>query len=100
MWKVDQIKKTFFPHEVEVILEMPLSPRMPEDSLIWAWSKNGEFTMRSAYKVALKVLKMHAWLKKVENAQIKGRWQDYGSWFGSLNARIKLSISYGGRVRT
>ena len=30
---------------------------MPEDSLIWAWSKNGELTVRSAYKVALKVLK-------------------------------------------
>ena len=30
---------------------------MPDDSLIWAWSKNGDFTVRSAYKVALKVLK-------------------------------------------
>ncbi|XP_075645642.1 putative mitochondrial protein AtMg00310 [Castanea sativa] len=34
MWKVDLIKKTFFPYEAEVILKIPLSPRMPEDSLI------------------------------------------------------------------
>ena len=57
MWKVDQVRKFFFPHEANVILGMPLSSRMPEDSLIWAWSKNGDFTVRSTYKVALKVLK-------------------------------------------
>ncbi|KAL0007228.1 hypothetical protein SO802_008730 [Lithocarpus litseifolius] len=54
MWKVDLIRKTFFPHDADLILGIPLSPRMPEDSLIWAWSKNGNFTVRSAYRVALK----------------------------------------------
>ena len=34
MWKVDQVRKIFFPHKVDVILGMPLSSRMPEDSLI------------------------------------------------------------------
>ena len=57
MWKVDQVREVFFPHEADAILGMPLSSRMPEDSLIWAWSKNGDFSVRSAYKVALKVLK-------------------------------------------
>ena len=57
MWKVDQVRKIFFPHKADVILGMPLSSRMPEDSLIWAWSKNGDFTVKSTYKVALKVLK-------------------------------------------
>ena len=57
MWKVDQIKERFFPHETKVILGMPLSSRLPEDSLIWAWSKNDKFTVRSAYIMALKVLK-------------------------------------------
>lgn len=56
MWKADLIKKTFIPHEAEIILGIPLSPRLPEDSWIWAWSKNGKFTVRSAYGVALKVL--------------------------------------------
>ena len=57
MWKVAQVREFFFPHEADAILGMPLSSRMPEDSLIWAWSKNGDFSVRSAYKVALKVLK-------------------------------------------
>ena len=57
MWKADLIKKHFMPHEADIILGVPLSPRMPEDSLIWAWSKNGNFTVRSAYGVALKILR-------------------------------------------
>lgn len=55
--KVDLIKKTFLPHEAETILRIPLSPRLLEDSRIWAWSKNDNFIVRSAYGVALKVLK-------------------------------------------
>ena len=38
MWKADLIKKNFLPYEVDIILGVPLSPRMSEDSLIWAWS--------------------------------------------------------------
>ena len=57
MWKVDLTKKNFLPHEADIILGVPLSPKMLEDSLIWAWSKNGNFTVRSAYGVALKMLK-------------------------------------------
>lgn len=57
MWKVDLIKETFLPHEAEVILGISLSPRLLKDSLLWAWSKNGTFIVRSAYRVALMVLK-------------------------------------------
>ena len=30
---------------------------MTEDSQSWVWKKNGEFSVKSAYGVALKVLK-------------------------------------------
>lgn len=76
MWKVDLIKKTSFPHEVEVILGMPLSSRMPEDSLIWAWSKNNNFIVRSAYNIALKVL------KKAHLAKDGGECSDKGKIVG------------------
>ena len=64
MWKADLIKKHFMPYETDIILGVPLSPRMPEDSLIWAWSKNGNFTVRSAYGVALKILKAESSAKE------------------------------------
>lgn len=44
-------------HEVETILGIPISLGMTEDSQSWAWTKNGEFSVKSAYGVALNVLK-------------------------------------------
>ena len=78
MWKVDQIKKTFFPHEADVILGMPLSSRMPEDSLIWVGSNNGDFTVRSAYCVALKVLRKAHLAKEGGECSDKGK--SIGLW--------------------
>lgn len=51
-WDVAKIRRMFLPHEANVILGIPLSPRLPSDSLIWAWTPRGNFTVNSAYKVA------------------------------------------------
>jgi len=40
-----------------VILGISTSLRLFEDSLIWAWTDNGRFSVKSAYKVAKKWLK-------------------------------------------
>ena len=51
-WNVGKVKNTFLPHKAELILSMPISARLPEDLLIWAWNSNGRFTVKSAYIVA------------------------------------------------
>ncbi|XP_075659859.1 uncharacterized protein LOC142629699 [Castanea sativa] len=56
-WDVGKVKNMFLPHEAELILSIPISARLPEDSLIWAWTSNGRFIVKSAYNVAQKVLK-------------------------------------------
>ncbi|KAF3953919.1 hypothetical protein CMV_020668 [Castanea mollissima] len=56
-WKTELIKEAFLPHEADCILSIPLSLQLPEDSRVWAWSKNGIYTVRSAYRVSLKLLK-------------------------------------------
>ena len=53
-----KVKNTFLPHEAELILSIPISARLPEDSLIWAWTSNGRFIVKSAYNMAQKVLKV------------------------------------------
>ena len=35
------------------ILSIPLSPRLLEDCLVWAYNPKGLFIVRSAYKVGL-----------------------------------------------
>ena len=54
-WDIDKVKNTFLPFEAEVVLGIPISPSLPNDSKIWAWTNNGIFTVKSAYGVALKV---------------------------------------------
>ena len=56
-WDVVKVKNTLLPHEAELELSIPNSVSLPEDSIMWAWTPNGRFTVNSAYKVAQKVLK-------------------------------------------
>ena len=39
--------------DVESILSIPISSKLPGDRLIWAGTNNGGFTVQSAYKVAI-----------------------------------------------
>lgn len=55
-WKVDTLKALFLPFEVETILNILLSNNLPEDKLIWVGNKRGEFSVKSAYYIALNVI--------------------------------------------
>ena len=54
-WKEEVIRQLFLPVDAETILGIPLSIRLPGDRIIWAETNNGYFTIRSAYKVAMKL---------------------------------------------
>ena len=55
--KVDIVKSLFLPFGVETILNMPLSYTLPKDKIIWVGNKKGEFTVKSAYYIALTMIK-------------------------------------------
>ena len=55
-WNISTVKSVFLSYEVEVILSIPISPSFPEDALIWAWMKKGDFSVKCAYQVAYKWL--------------------------------------------
>ena len=55
-WKISMLRNLFLPFEVEIILRIPLSYNLPEDSIIWTRNRRGEFTVKSAYHVALKMI--------------------------------------------
>lgn len=52
-WQVDMIRRTFSPDDAQSIMSIPLSSRLPPDQIIWAYTSKGNFTVRSAYKIAL-----------------------------------------------
>ena len=56
-WDVNKVRSSFLPHEAEIILGISISPHLLNDSLIWAWTFNGRFSVKSKYKVGQKCLK-------------------------------------------
>lgn len=68
---------------------IPINPGMTEDSQSWVWTKNGEFSVKSAYRVALKVLKekkMSDGGECSDSVQMKKMWKKI--W--SLNCPSKI----------
>ena len=52
-WQGDMIRHTFSPDDARSIMSIPLSSKLPTDQLIWAYTSKGNFTVGSAYKIAL-----------------------------------------------
>ena len=52
------IDAVFLPHEVDLIKSIPLSIQLPEDKLGWAANSNGLFSVRSAYRLAMDLLRL------------------------------------------
>ena len=46
-------EEVFLPFEADIILNIPLSYSLPEDSIMWMGNKRGVFIVKSAYYVAL-----------------------------------------------
>ena len=52
-WEAGLVQQIFLAHDVETILCIPLSNRLPPDKVIWAANRNGRFFVRSAYRLAM-----------------------------------------------
>ena len=50
-WKDEVVRQLFLPHEVKKILSIPISSRLPHDSLIWSKTPSGIFSTQSAYRL-------------------------------------------------
>lgn len=52
-WNFTLINKIFLPFEANEIKFIPLSFRFPEDKMIWHFSKDGLYEVKSGYQLAL-----------------------------------------------
>ncbi|KAL3846296.1 hypothetical protein ACJIZ3_003699 [Penstemon smallii] len=53
-WNQELIEEIFWPEEVELILKIPLGSLQNEDTQIWHYTSTGQFSVRSAYHLALR----------------------------------------------
>ena len=54
-WKVNILDALFVPYEANVIKGILISSRLLADKLIWAKTPNGNFNVKSAYRVAMRL---------------------------------------------
>ena len=54
-WKEDMIRTIFQPFDADVILKIKLPNYEEEDFIAWTQEKQGVFTVRSAYNLALEL---------------------------------------------
>lgn len=66
--------------EGEAICNIPLSRRQVLDLVYWMHSKDGNFTTKSAYKVAKTLLKKEDWVELSSGCAVKRVWLPYGSY--------------------
>jgi hypothetical protein len=80
-WKGTLIEASFIKEEAEVILNIPLSPCLPKDRLIWKGTKNGVFTVRSAYHMEVE-------RQSMENGDCSSPGEDEVIWKECWNLNI------------
>jgi hypothetical protein len=51
-WDIQKLRSSLFPHDLEEVLKIRLSERIPDDTIAWHYEKTGMFTVRSAYSLA------------------------------------------------
>lgn len=55
VWKEDLVPRCFVEKECSLILGMPVSLAGCEDRVIWHYAKNGDYTVRTGYGVAVEM---------------------------------------------
>ena len=66
-WDLEALQSTLMSKDVKSALSIALSPTLPEDRLIWAFTPSGKFVVKSAYRLALDVRTSHG-AKESSNA--------------------------------
>ncbi|KAL0433054.1 UNVERIFIED_CONTAM: hypothetical protein Slati_2639700 [Sesamum latifolium] len=89
-WDVEAVQFLFWPEDSRLILQIPLSLMGLDDLLVWHYSSNCLFSVRSAYHVALS-------LASQEGLVMNDGLQEYGARYGRPTFLIKLRYSHGVR---
>jgi hypothetical protein len=72
-----------------VVLYMPLSPLLPKDRLIWKGTKNGVFTIHSAYHIGMD---RKAWLKLGSSGHREANEEWKICWNLNVPSAVKMNM--------
>jgi hypothetical protein len=87
-WNSELIDQVFMPLDVEIIKQIPLSSRRPQDKLIWAGNRRGVFSVKSAYRLLLQ--KSSVSTESSLAGSLTKFWN--GVWFAKVQPKIRNFI--------
>jgi len=87
VWKREIISEIFVPKEAQVIENIPPSPCLPPDRLIWKETKDGQFSVRSAYHLGTQMLGVYG-----GHSSIEAKDTDLWKFLWSLNVPNQAKI--------
>jgi hypothetical protein len=88
-WDKDLISRIFCSQDVEVILSIPLSCRRPRDSLTWCGTRNGSFTVKSAYYMLISRNQSQE-ASSSSGEDLSRLW--IGVWSAAVSPKVRLFI--------
>ncbi|KAL5757003.1 hypothetical protein ACOSQ2_021749 [Xanthoceras sorbifolium] len=86
-WNFSLLNQTFLPMDVDSILSLPTSSSIETDSLLWHFSNDGYYTVKSDYFVALSTHESPC----NSDPSVSNSWLKY-IWSLSLPPKIKLFV--------
>jgi hypothetical protein len=83
-WDIHLVQQLFNQHDAAAILQIPLQLKTEEDVPLWRLSKNGNYTVRSAYYHLMKVI--------IDNNHLKeeGNWKKL--WKLNIPNKVKIFL--------
>jgi hypothetical protein len=72
-WNQDIVRRIFYVEDVACILNMRLPDQSSEDIMVWHYERNGNFSVKSAYKLACNLNNGTRWLAGGSGAQNNAR---------------------------
>ncbi|KAL0009208.1 hypothetical protein SO802_010710 [Lithocarpus litseifolius] len=87
-WRRELITSVFHIDDAEAICRIPLSHRYVPDILVWMHNKNGLFSVKSPYRLAVQILKGEEWTESSSGCAGKNVWN--ALWKLHIPNKIKV----------
>ncbi|KAI5351664.1 hypothetical protein L3X38_004555 [Prunus dulcis] len=87
-WDLQKLNDLFLPVDVVDIVRIPLSFRAPPDRIVWNYDKHGLFTVKSAYRVALRVTSGDEDESSSSNSDTSMLWRHI--WNANVPTKLKI----------
>lgn len=87
-WRREFIMSKFHTEDAEAICIIPLNCRYVLDTLIWMYNKDGMFSVKSAYKVAMQIQRGEDWIENSSGYAGKQVWT--AMWKVRISNEIKV----------